>query len=181
MNTESLRPSVDQLCFRVYDRPLHPDLIVAVCTRRIAVGEMVILLRLTATGHVISFETHDLHLTEITASADEPLPVGGQLVSHRLHGEQEDTVIPGSGYYYRANSQVEVLPQEVFRHAQEEIALEAVKGALAHTFDPGHRLAPAPLGLLVHETDPHYISIAAFHTFPEELTIVKTQTLLERI
>ncbi|HEY8503305.1 MAG TPA: DUF2617 family protein [Gemmataceae bacterium] len=179
MKAESIRPRVDQLVFHLYDRPLHPELIETVARRRLSQGGLTLTLRLTPTGHVISWEFPDLHLTEVATADDQPVPVAGRLLQHRLKHEHTETIVPRAGYCYQISSQVETLPPEIFSHVHEEILFDAGKGGLLHHFQPPNRLALPPVGYLVHDSGRGYVSLSAFHTFPDEFTVVKTQTLVE--
>ena len=54
------------------------------------------------------------------------------------------------------------------------------KRGLLHNFHPHHRLAMSPLGLITVEARARCLFIGTFHTFPDENTVVKTQSLIER-
>src|SRR5262249_14510304 len=69
-----VRPPVADLIFRVYGRPLHPELFDVLAMRQIRHADFVLTVRITRTGHVISWEDDNVHLTEVTAAADQELP-----------------------------------------------------------------------------------------------------------
>ena len=97
-------------------------------------------------------------------------------------GESEHTarLVCAHGIHYEMSFQVEVLPPEIFLHVHDEILSDGSKRGLLHNFQPNHRLALAPLGFVTAETRAGCLFISAFHTFPEEHTIVKSQSLIER-
>ena len=76
--------------------------------------------------------------------------------------------------------QVETLPPEIFAHVHDEILADGNKHGLLHNFQPTHRLALAPLGYVAVESRPSCLLLSAFHTFPAEHTIVKSQSLIEK-
>ena len=39
----------------------------------------------------------------------------------------------------------------------------------------------SPLGVVIVEALPGCLSVAAFHTFPDEYAVVKTQSLIEQV
>ena len=47
-----------------------------------------------------------------------------------------------------------------------------------HNFQPNHRLALVPLGFVTIEAWAGHLLFSSFHTFPDEHTIVKTQSLI---
>ena len=83
------------------------------------------------------------------------------------------------GVVYQTSFQTETLPPEIFLHVHDEILAEGGKRGLLCNFQPHHRLAIAPLGLVTLETRAGCIFVTSFHTFPEENAVVKAQTLIE--
>ena len=180
MNAFSLRPRVCDLVFQLYGRPLHPELFDILAQRKIQREDYEINVRITRTGHVISWENRDVHLTEIAAAADQPLPERRRLLSHRFHGEHSATLLCAHGITYQTSFQVETLPPEIFLHVHDEILADGGKRGLLHNFQPNHRLALAPLGFITVEAQAGCLFLSSFHTFPEEHTVIKSQTLIEK-
>jgi hypothetical protein len=67
----------------------------------------------------------------------------------------------------------------VFLHVHEELAADGARRGLLFHFRPQHRLGLTPLGFVTVDAIPTGLSIAAFHTFPDEFAVVKTQSLIE--
>src|SRR5437667_9944914 len=180
MNAYSVRPPVCDLIFQLYGRPLHPELFDIVALRKIRRDDYELTVRITRTGHVITWENRDVVLTEVTAAADQPLPDKRRLLSYRLRGEHSGGLACAHGISYQMSFQVEVLPQEVFFHVHDEILADGGKRGLLHNFQPNHRLSLAPLGFVTVEARPGCLILTTFHTFPDEHTVVKSQSLIER-
>lgn len=179
MGATSLRPPVAELVFQLYRRPLHPELFDILAVRRIQRDGYELILRITRTGHVISWQHRGIHLTEVAAAAAEALPETGRLLSYRLRGEHCGKVACGPVSYH-TTFQVEILPPEIFLHVHDEILADGDKRGLLYNFRPNHRLALAPLGLIAAELRAECLFLSSFHTFPDEHTVVKSQTLIER-
>jgi hypothetical protein len=175
-----MRPRVSDLVFQLYGRPLHPELFDILAMRKVQRDDYQITVWITRTGHVLSWENAHVHLTELTAAADQLLPQGRRLIGHRLRGEHSDSLACAAGIGYQVSFQVEVLPEEIFLHVHDEILADGGKGGLLHNFQPNHRLALAPLGYVSVEARADCLFLSSFHTFPEEHTVVKTQSLIER-
>jgi Protein of unknown function DUF2617 len=174
------RPRVKDLVFQFYGRPLHPELFDILAVRKIQREDYEVVLRITRTGHVITWENRDVFLTEVTAAADQPLPECRRLLSYRLRGEHAATFACAHGVNYQMSFQVETLPPEIFLHVHDEILADGSKRGLLHNFQPNHRLAVSPLGYIEVEARPNCLFVSTFHTFPEENTIVKSQSLIEK-
>src|SRR5713226_5077365 len=109
MNTFSLRPPVCDLVFQLYGRPLHPELFDILAVRKIQREDYELTVRVTRTGHVISWDNPDVHLTEVTAAAGQPLPERRRLLHYRLRQEHHGKLACAHGIHYQMNFQVEVL------------------------------------------------------------------------
>ena len=57
MKVPSLRPRVSDLVFQLYGRPLHPELFDILAVRKIQRADYELIVRITRTGHVISWGT----------------------------------------------------------------------------------------------------------------------------
>jgi hypothetical protein len=169
---------VCDLVFQVYGRPLHPELFDILAMRRIQREDYEVTVRITRTGHVISWRNRTVHLTEV-AAAEQSLPQHRRLLHHRLRGEHTDVIRAGDGISYQTSFQVEVLPPEIFFHVHDEILADGGKRGLLYHFQPDHRLALAPLGFVNVEARAGCLFLCAFHTFPDEHAVIKTQSLIE--
>lgn len=180
MDVHELRPRVAELVFHLYNRPLHPELFDVVATRTVQRHGYMLTVRITRTGHVISWDSVRGHLTEVTATSDTPLPSYRALASHKMRGEHNDTLAWAPELNYQSSFQVEMLPDEIFAHVHDEILRDGLKRGMLHNFQPNNRLALAPLGYITTEAWAGNLVVSSFHTFPEERTVVKTQSLIER-
>src|SRR5262245_36068307 len=116
MSMPIVRPRVADLVFQLYGRPLHPELFEILAQRKIRREDYELTVRITPTGHVISWENADVFLTEVAATLDQPLPEKRRLLSYRLRGEHGGKLTCAHGVSYQASFQVEVLAPEIFYH-----------------------------------------------------------------
>ena len=178
VNALAVRPRVAELVFQVYGRPLHPELFDVLAWRKVQHEDYEVNVRITRTGHVVTFENGDVLLTEL-ADIDQRFSEKRRLVHFRMRGEHAYTLPTAHGITYQTSFQVETVAPEVFAHIHDEILRDGARTGLLHNFCPHHRLAIAPLGYMTVEAKPGCLFISAFHTFPEECTLVKSQTLIE--
>src|SRR5437588_667228 len=99
-----------------------------------------------------------------------------QLYGRPLHPELFDILAVRK--YPREDYEVRVWITRTV-HVHDEILADGEKRGVLHNFQPNHRLAISPLGHVVVESRPGCVFISTFHTFPEENTVVKSQTLIE--
>jgi hypothetical protein len=179
MGEPLVRPRIAEVVFRLYSRPLHPELFDVLACRTVERDGYTLAVRLTRTGHLLGWTDGRVHLTELTATADMELPEFGRRLGHKLDGGQSGRSEFAHGVRYQVSSQVEVLRPEQFLHVHEELAADGARKGLVFHCKTGNRLGLAPLGVVIVQTVPRGISTSAFHTFPDELAIIKTQSLIE--
>lgn len=179
MTDPLVRPPVAELLFRLYDRPLHPELFDVLVERTVKRPGYSLAVRLTRTGHVLSWNDGERHVTEATATADMELPEAGCRLAYNFNGGRNGrSALPG-GLRYQVSLQTEVLQPEQFQHVHEELALEGARTGLAFHYRTGNRLGLSPLGVVIAQAVPSGLSLSAFHTFPDEFSLIKTQSLIE--
>lgn len=179
MDALDIRPRVADLVYHLYDRPLHPELFEVLAARSVYKQDYVLTVRITPTGHAISWDSPHGHLTEVAAAAGASLPIHRALIRQKIRGERNETVDWRPGLRYQASYQVEVLADELFAHVHEEIQRDGLQRGLLYQFRPNHRLAMSPLGYITTEAWAGNLVVSSFHTFPDERTVVKTQSLIE--
>ncbi len=180
MSVSLVRPRVAEIVFRLYDRPLHPELFEAVATRTVDGDGAKLTVRLTRTGHTLSWSESGAHLEEVIALASGELPDAGLRLTHRFdRGQRGHTEFPGVRYHVA--TQLEVLEPEQFVHVHAELLADGTRKGLVFHCRENNRVGLSPLGVVIVESLPRCLSVNAFHTFPDEFAVVKTQSLIERV
>ena len=175
----SVRPKVDELVFQLYGRSMHPELFEIHESREIERGSYRATVSITSAGHLVTWRRGGLTLTEVAAAASQPLPQKRRLLSHRLRGERSDRMECRGGSTYQMSFQLEPVDPEVFWTFQQELCVDGIKSGLFHRFDSGARMALGAVSWVNVETRNRSLLVQAFHTFPADLAIVKTQSLFE--
>ena len=175
----SVRPKVAELVFQLYGRVLHPELFEIHASRTIERGGYSASIAITSAGHLLCWKKDGLLLTEVATSANQPLPQKRRLLSFRLQGERSDRMECRGGACYQVCFQLETVAPEVFWTFQQELCVSGIKDGLFHRFESGGRMALGAVSWIHLETRSKSLLVQAFHTFPEDLAIVKSQTLFE--
>ena len=179
MSALLVRPPVAELVFQLYARPLHPELFDILTVRKFQCDNYELRVWITRTGHVITWENEDGLLTEV-ADANQAFSDKRRLLHYHMRGEHSGRFVCCHDVVYQMSFQVEKLPEEIYLHVHDEILADSSKRGILHNFQPNHRLAVAPLGYVVVEPRPQCLFFTTFHTFPEENTVIKSQTLIEQ-
>jgi hypothetical protein len=175
----SVRPKVAELVFQLYGRSLHPELFEIHASRTVQRGAYEATIAITSAGHVATWRYGGLTMTEVAASAQHPLPQKRRLLSYRLKGERNDRVECRGGATYQVSFQLETVEPEVFWTFQQELAFDGERQGMLHCFNSSGRMALGALSYINVETRSRSLLIQAFHTFPDDCAIVKSQSLIE--
>ncbi len=180
MTVPLVRPRVAEIVFRLYDRPLHPELFEVVAAKTATAHGSRLTVRLTRTGHTLSWSGAGVHLEEVIAAAGAELPDAGLRLAHRFdRGQRSRCGFPG--VRYQVATQIEVLEPEQFVHVHAELLADGTRKGLAFHCQENNRVGLSPLGVVIVEALPRCLSVNAFHTFPDEFAVVKTQSLIEEV
>lgn len=175
-----VRPKVAELVFQLYGRPLHPELFQVFQTRRIQRGEYQAKLDITTAGHVVCWNFEGLTLTEVAASAQHPLPERRRLFCHRLKEPHRERVQCRCGVVYEVQFQLEQLSPEEFWVFQQELEQpNPEQEGLFYRFESNGRIAVGAVSFLYTECRHRSFRVQAFHTFPDDYAIVKTESLFQ--
>ncbi len=175
----SVRPKVAELVFQLYGRSLHPELFEVYSSHTVDRGGYQATVSITSTGHIVTWRYDGLVLTEVCTSAHHPLPQKRRLLSYRLKGERSDRMECRGGAAYQVNFQLEPVEPEVFWTFQQELAFSGERQGMLHHFNSSGRMALGALSYINVETRNRSLLVQAFHTFPDDYAIVKSQSLYE--
>ena len=173
------RPKVAELVFQVYRRPLHPELFEVYSSRVIERDHYQAKIEIIGAGHVVTWRHQDLTLTEVATSAHHPLPQRRRLLSYRLRGQRNGHVECWGRVSYDVSLQLEQVDPEVFWVIQEELTRDAQREGMFHMFGSSGRMALGALSYIHLESFSRRLIVQAFHTFPDDNAIVKSQSLIE--
>jgi hypothetical protein len=175
----AVRPAVGELHFHAFDRPIHPELIDTRLRRVFSRDGAALRFDVTASGHVLQWSKNGVAISEVLGDQAQLLPETRQLFGHRMGGERHEQHRPVEGVSYRVCFQVEKLPPELFLHLSDELRRDGERDGLLHLLSPQDRLGLSPVSFVDLQARPGSFLIHAYHTFPDEYAVVKTQTLID--
>jgi uncharacterized protein DUF2617 len=181
MTVRVARPDVSDLVLCAYDQPLHPDLIVHHRAITLRNSMMSLDARLCAAGHAMILRVGAETLTEVLSDRHEPLPRRRRLFAHRLRGCHTETIELEFGVRYSVGCSVERLSAAAYLRHHQEFVGDCSRASLSAMFASSNRFSPGPVSLLRTEVTSDSILVHAFHTFPDHLAVVKTQSLFELV
>lgn len=173
------RPKVAELVFQLYGRALHPELFEVFCSRTVRRGKYEAKIDITSAGHVVCWRYAGMTLTEVATSAHHPLPERRRLLSAKLRGKRNERVACRGGVSYQVSFELEPVEPAVFWLFQQELARDGEPEGLIHHFDSSGRMALGAVSYISVDSRDRRLLIQAFHTFPDDYAIVKSQSVFQ--
>ncbi len=175
----TVRPKVAELTFQLFGRPLHPELFQVFETCTIERETYSVKIDITGAGHVVTWRYAGLTLTEVATSAQHPLPKMRRLMAYGLRGQRTDRMECRGGVCYQMGFQLEPTDPEVFWTFQQELATQGRQHGLLHHFNSSGRIAMGALSYVNFEARNRSLLVQAFHTFPDDYAVVKSQSIFQ--
>jgi len=168
-----------RLRFYLYDRPLHPELFDIHHDHRIVKPGYEAHIWVTGCSHVISFYRGTTSLVEVTADDTSELPQRGLLVDLPLRGERDHEYRRAQGINYMMNFQVETMSPAVYARSHQDLSIQGAKGGIFVPFFKWAYNSVTPFSYVDYQAGPKELHVFVFHALPEDLTVVKTQSIFE--
>ena len=170
---------VSSLRFYLYERPLHPELFDIYHDHRIVKAGYEAQVWVTGCTHVIGFFRVGASLVEVTAHDSQSLPQRGLALELPFRGERNHEAKRAEGINYMMNFQVESMSAAVYSKTHHDLARQGARHGLFVPFPTWMVRKLTPFTYIDYEAKPNELHVFTFHAFPEDLTIVKTQSLFE--
>lgn len=179
MPAESTRPSISETSYRLFDRPLHPELFNPAVVGRLRTDRYFMSMGLSEGGHYLQLSARGKTILEVTAPDSQMLSTFGLQQTYFFNDDEELVVETERPFTYHFAGQVDAVDYSVFTRVQMELETDATKAFLFHQFPANNRLLPGPLSLAQVEGNERMLAVHTFHTFPDDLVILRTQSLFE--
>jgi hypothetical protein len=173
------KQSVGSLCFYLYNRPLHPELFEIHHDDHVVKEAYEAQIWVTGCTHVIGFYRGRSALVEVTADVDDMLPERGRLLALPFRGERDHERKRADGINYMMNFQVEPMSPDVYSRTHHDLARLGRRRGLFVPFPQWMDRSLTPFTYINYDARPNELHVFAFHAFPSDLTVVKTQSLFE--
>lgn len=170
---------IDDLHFFLYHRALHPELFHIHQVRHLRQKRYTAEVWVIGLSHVVMIQAKNQVITELTASDSEMLPKMGLATRFRFRGEKDHVQAFDDGMQHIMSSQVERMTSNLFAASHRDLIRHGKKRGLLCTFPEWATGDLEPFTFIDYEAREGELHIHAFHSFPDELTLLKTQSIFE--
>ena len=179
MERGQTKQRVEELQFCLYQRPLHPELFHIHLVKRVEQERYQAEIWIIGLAHVVTFQSGGQTLTELITEDPEMLPKGGVATSFRFRGERDHAQSFNGGLKYILSTQVERMTPQLFPATHRDYVHYAQDRGLFVSFAEWEHDGMAPFSFVDFDARDHEFHVHAFHAFPEDLTLLKTQSIFE--
>ena len=178
--TKQPKQRVEELQFCLYQRAIHPELFQIDRVKRLEQSRYRAEIWVVGLAHVVMVQSGNQILTELITDDSDLLPKAGLAASFRFRGERDHAQSFNDGFKYILSTQVERLTPQLFPATHRDYVHYAQNRGLFVSFDDwSHDVGLAPFTLIDFDARDHELHVHAFHAYPEELTLLKTQSIFE--
>jgi len=170
--------SVD-LSLMVFDRALHPELFRHFADYRVDQARYHGNIWIVGLSHVVTVTSGRHTLTELVATENDLLPSRGIVTRFRLKGERDHERHAPEGWQYLVSSQVETMDEALYKSVHHDLLRHASKRGWFMAYEQWTDGDMVPFTYIDHEARDREFHVHAFHAYPQELTLVKTQSIFE--
>lgn len=168
--------------YYLHERPLHPELFDIHLGDHVVRKDFEAQIWVTGCSHVISFFYQGLSLVEVLADVDGELPTSGRLIELPFRREKEHGLLHGGKIRYMMNFQVELMSEKVYAATHHDLARQGAKRGLFVPFPMWMTHPPlTPFSYIDYDVTPRSLHVFAFHAFPDDLTLIKVQSIFELV
>lgn len=177
--TKQPKQRVEELQFCLFQRAIHPELFHIHMVKRIERDRYSAEIWVIGLTHLVTVQSGDQILTELITEDPELLPKAGLATTFRFRGERDHAQSFGDGMKYILSTQVERMTPQLFPATHRDYVHYAQNRELFIPFDEWTHDGLAPFTFIDFDARDHELHVHAFHAFPDDLALLKTQSIFE--
>lgn len=162
-----------------FDRSLHPELFRHFADYRVQQGRYYADIWVIGLSHVVTVTCGQRILTELLARDSDVIPTRGVISRFRLKGERDHERRTPEGWGYMVSTQVETMDEALYKSVHFDLLRHSERRGWLHVYEGWGDGELTPFTYIDHEARDAEFHVHAFHAYPQEQTLVKTQSIIE--
>ena len=179
MESPKTNLAISELSFSLYQRPLHPELFNIYDRRHLKTEKYETLIWATGCSHLVSVFSGEMCLTELISVPGQILPRLGLIERIQFQGKRNHKCTLSRGMHYMTDFQVEKMSANLYRQSHIDLKRFAQNRGLFVQFPELEVGGLEPFSYIDFEARREELHIHTFHAYPDQVTIIKTQSLFD--
>ena len=171
--------AISELTFSLFQRPLHPELFNIYAKRHLKTEGYETTIWVTGCSHLVSVFADKTWLTELIAIPGQTLPKKGLIERFGFKGKKSHKYILSKHLSYLTDFQVEKMSPNLYRQSFTDLEKFSRNRGVFVTFPDSAVAGLQPFTYIDFEARRHELHVHTFHAYPEQITIIKTQSLFD--
>ncbi|MCH7920010.1 MAG: DUF2617 family protein [Planctomycetes bacterium] len=179
MESPKLNFAVDQLSFSLFQRPLHPELFKIYASRQVKTENYEATIWVTGCTYVVSVFRGEVCLSEVVSTPKQPLPARGLLERFHFRGPRTHKCTLSRGLSYMTDFQVEKMSPNLYKQTRADLERFSKNRGVFVKYPEMEVGSLQPFCYVDFEARRKELHVHTFAAFPDQVTMVKTQSLFE--
>ena len=170
----SIRPKVAEHTLFLLGRSVHPELFHIHRSRLIKRSNYQLRIDITSDGHLLTFNSGTVTMSEVVCSAKQALPEKRRLISQVFRAKGMQVVEVKRHVCYQTKFEIEQVGPDVFWMVHAELSKPNEDRDLCQNFGSSGRIPMGAVSFIHVEERQKHIVVQSLHTFPDDYQILKS-------
>jgi len=179
MELPQINIAVNQLTFSLFQRPLHPELFQIYASRKLKTEKYEAWIWVTGCTHVVSVFADNACLSEVVSAPGQLLPHRGLVERFQFRGPRTHKCTLSRGISYMTDFQVEKMSPNLYRQSLTDLERFARNRGVFVKFSELEVGSLEPFCYIDFEARRSELHIHTFAAYPDQVTMIKTQSLFD--
>jgi len=179
MEWPQINVAVEELAFSLFQRPLHPELFQIYAKRELRTTKYEAHIWVTGCTHVASVYAQDVCLVEVVSSPGQMLPQRGLIERFQFRGPRSHKCTLSRSISYMTDFQVEKMSANLYRQSHADLKRFARNRGMFVKFPTLEVDGLPPFCYIDFEARQNELHIHTFAAYPDQVTMIKTQSLFD--
>ena len=179
MEPPKVNVAVEELTFSLFQRSLHPELFQIYASRKLRTEKYEALIWITGCTHVVSVFAGDVVLSEVVSTPGQPLPQRGLIERFQFRGQRSHKCTLSRGLNYMTDFQIERMSPNLYRQSHVDLEHFARSRGIFVKYPKQKADGLQPFCYVDFEARRDELHIHTFAAYPEQVTMIKTQSLFD--
>ncbi len=179
MESPQINVAIKELTFHLFQRPLHPELFNIYAKRELKTDKYEATIWVTGCTHVVSVFGKDICLSEVVAAPAQMLPQRGLVERFHFNGPRSHKCTLSRGMSYMTDFQIERMSPNLYKQSHTDLERFARNRGIFVNFPDMKVNNLEPFCYIDFEARKQELHIHTFAAYPDQVAIIKTQSLFE--
>ena len=179
MDSPQINIAIEELTFSLFQRTVHPELFQIYAKRQLKTDKYEANIWITGCTHVASVHAKNVCLTEVVSAPGQMLPQRGLIERFRFRGPRSHKCTLSRGLSYMTDFQIEKMSANLYRQSHIDLEKFARNRGVFVKFPALEVDGLQPFCYIDYESRQSELHIHTFAAYPDQVTMIKTQSLFD--